>query len=532
MTLPIHALLLSTVSASAQVAPIEPALVPVVNKDQQIDLQMGKYEITVAEFSRFVEATGYQVPKKCMLFTSTRWPDPDSPGNWDNAELTRNPYRPVVCVGIPGAMAYAQWLSEQTGKPYRLPTLQEWQLAASAQTTSRSPFGEDWQQTQICKYENTEDLANLAGMQIDHQHRYSTSANCNDGAVYHTVIGMYRPNPLGLHDMMGNVKELLQSCQRWDDKNPKQCTHYDVAGEGWHWQTRGVFNADTIAADFYGSIEGFRLVLEQPAKEGETPYNSVFARELADAQRQQRLVHQQLGQLPPAPTGVRAARNHNNQVTISWQGLANQSARYSVYRSYVDPNGQLSRKQTLVAKDLTAEQFTDQLPGAGQASYTVAATTSPGQGPFSISVETGHHVTFKPGQRIEAEHYVTQEQVYLIDHKEKNQQSLAFNDNPYHYPTGDKPLLPAWSSYQFESPKQQDVELQMRLRADEGTQIEIWQGHHLVARIADIVPDTLDIIKVPAKLIASDAPIEVRAGTQTWFIVDWLQFNPLAGSAQ
>ncbi|MCG7534198.1 SUMF1/EgtB/PvdO family nonheme iron enzyme [Pseudoalteromonas sp. OOF1S-7] len=525
MILPISSVLLSATSAQMLSAPIEPALVTVKDQAQQIDLQMGKYEVTVAEFSRFVAATNYQVPKKCMLFTSTRWPDPDAPGNWNDPELVEDPYRPVVCIGISGAMAYSQWLAEQTGKPYRLPTLEEWQLAASAGTASRLPFGEDWQQTQICKYENTEDLANLAGMQIDHQHRYESSAACNDGAVYHTVVGMYRPNGFGLHDMLGNVKELLQSCHSWDRENPQKCTQYHVAGEGWHWQTRGVFNSDTIAADFYGSIEGFRLVLDQPAMTKETPFDAQFAEAVSQAQHQARQAHLQLQQLPAAPTGVRVSRDTRNRVTISWQEMEEQSIRYTVYRSYIDPQGELSREYQQIGKVLTAGQYIDQLPGSGRASYTVAALSLAGQGPFSAPIAIGQHPVFEVGQRIEAEHYLAQDNAYIIARTENRGQSLAFSENPRHYPTGDKPLLPAWSSYQFISRSPQNVELQMKLRADVGARIEIWQGHHLVARVENIPPDSMHLIKVPANLIASNAPLEIRALGQQWFMIDWMQFN-------
>ncbi|MCF2909620.1 SUMF1/EgtB/PvdO family nonheme iron enzyme [Pseudoalteromonas sp. DL2-H2.2] len=532
MNLPVSLILLSTTVAQLPGTPIEPALVAIQDEAQQIDLQMGKYEVTVAEFSRFVAVTQYQVPKKCMLFTSTRWPDPDSPGNWDDPELVANSYRPVVCIGMSGALAYAQWLAEQTGKPYRLPTRKEWQFAASAGTKNRLPFGEDRQQTQICKYENTEDLANLAGMQIDHQHRYKSSARCNDGAVYHTVIGMYRPNAFGLHDMLGNVKELLQSCHSWDQEKPQQCAQYHVAGEGWHWQTRGVFNPDTIAADFYGSIEGFRLVLDQPARKKETPFDGQFAQAVADAQQLARQAQQRLQQIPPAPTGVRASRDKNNRVTISWQEIEEQSVQYAVYRSYLDPQGALSRKFQRIGDDLKSGQFVDQLPGGGLASYTVAALTSAGQGPFSQPIATGVHPTFKVGQRIEAEHYFAQDNTYLLAPTQSRGQSLAFSENPHHYPTGDKPLLVPWSSYRFTNSEPQSAELQVKLRADDAARIEFWQGHHLVARIENTPSNAMHLVKVPATLIASDAPLEIRALGQHWFAIDWLQFVPPSAPAR
>ena len=44
--------------------------------------------------------------------------------------------RPVINVSWDGAVAYAEWLSGQTGKEYRLPTESEWEYAARAATMS------------------------------------------------------------------------------------------------------------------------------------------------------------------------------------------------------------------------------------------------------------------------------------------------------------------------------------------------------------------------------------------------------------
>jgi formylglycine-generating enzyme required for sulfatase activity len=254
-------ILVSTV-ANADIKPIEPVLVPISSKTNNIDIYMGKYEVTVAEFTKFVKATGHHIPKNCLHFSSTSWPSPDNLGSWDAPELIKEPHRPVVCVGTKGAMAYAKWVSEATGKTYRLPERHEWIYAASGGKNSRFPFGEDYSQKQICDYENIEDFASIAGIKRDHNWRYKYSASCSDGAVYHTVVGMYRPNNFGLHDMIGNVKELMMTCHKREESDQTNCIQYSVAGESWHWQARDRDTADWVAHDFQGSMEGFRLVLD------------------------------------------------------------------------------------------------------------------------------------------------------------------------------------------------------------------------------------------------------------------------------
>ena len=78
---------------------------------------MGKYEVTFAEYDRFAEATGREKP--------------DDRG-WGRGK------RPVINVSWDDAPAYAAWLSEQTGKRYRLPTEAEWEYATRAGTAT--PF--------------------------------------------------------------------------------------------------------------------------------------------------------------------------------------------------------------------------------------------------------------------------------------------------------------------------------------------------------------------------------------------------------
>jgi len=84
------------------------------------------------------------------------------------------------------AMTFCRWLSQKTGKQYRLPTEAEWEYAARAGSTSA--FG-------VCAAEDG--LKDYAW--------FTDNADMEPHAV-----GTKKPNAWGLYDMQGNVREWVQ----------------------------------------------------------------------------------------------------------------------------------------------------------------------------------------------------------------------------------------------------------------------------------------------------------------------------------
>ncbi len=83
--------------------------------------QIARFPVTVAEYACFVRATGRATP-----------PGEDGKSlrvSWET-QLREQLDHPVVMVNWHDAVAYAQWLAKLTGRPWRLPSTEEWEAAA------------------------------------------------------------------------------------------------------------------------------------------------------------------------------------------------------------------------------------------------------------------------------------------------------------------------------------------------------------------------------------------------------------------
>ena len=127
---------------------------------------VSKFEVTFEEWDACVAAAG------C----------PRVPDRWGRGEM------PVINVSWDDAKQYVGWLSQLTGKEYRLLTEAEWEYAARAGANTRYSWGDD------------------PGI---------GNANC-DGCgsqwdLQQTApVGSFKPNGFGLYDMHGNVWEWVE----------------------------------------------------------------------------------------------------------------------------------------------------------------------------------------------------------------------------------------------------------------------------------------------------------------------------------
>ncbi len=142
--------------------PAFPDLKPV----QQIhvkDFYMAKTEVTVAQWKYFCQQT-----KKKM-------PDPPAWGWIDS--------HPIVNVSWQEVVVYTDWLSDQTGDFYRLPTEQEWEFAASQKGSVNDEMS----------------LLDYAWFLANSREKSQP-------------VGTKLPNSSGLYDLLGNVAEW---CLNW-----------------------------------------------------------------------------------------------------------------------------------------------------------------------------------------------------------------------------------------------------------------------------------------------------------------------------
>jgi formylglycine-generating enzyme required for sulfatase activity len=133
------------------------------------DFLISRYEITFDQYDAFAKATGRSLP---------------ADEGWGRGS------RPVVNVTWDDARSYAQWLSEQTGHNYRLPTEVEWEFAMAGGFHGIYWWGNRFEQgREIC-------------------------LNCGtdwDGRRT-APVGSAMANTFGLYDMGGNVMEWVHDC--------------------------------------------------------------------------------------------------------------------------------------------------------------------------------------------------------------------------------------------------------------------------------------------------------------------------------
>ncbi|OAD24096.1 protein containing Sulphatase-modifying factor [Candidatus Thiomargarita nelsonii] len=210
-----------------------------VHKVSVKSFAMGRYPVTVGEFRQFVESTGYK----------TEAEKGKDDNNWRKPYFSQDDNHPVVCVSWNDAVVYVKWLSEQTGKEYRLPTESEWEYGARGGTETDYWWGNEFGKNRANCYDSGSQWSNK-----------STSP-----------VGSFKGNPFGLYDTVGNIWEWV--ADKWHENYegaPIDGSVWEEGGEnyrvlrGGSWFFRPWFartaNCNRDDSDGRNDYDGFRVV--------------------------------------------------------------------------------------------------------------------------------------------------------------------------------------------------------------------------------------------------------------------------------
>ena len=238
------------------------------------DFYMGKHEVTVGQFRRFVEATRYRTDAEKDTESKGVFVNAGGEGKFAEDACWRNPYfkqtddHPVVCVSWNDARAFMDWLNaiDKTRPPgwtYRLPAEAEWEYACRAGSTTWYQWGDDPD-----KGKGWCNGMDLTGKRAFPQ---ANAFNWDDGYLTTAPVGSFKANGFRLHDMHGNVFEWCQDSYgryvggggQTDPTGPVSDKDRVMRGGDWHCHPGNLRSAARawLRPAFRFDWLGFRVVL-------------------------------------------------------------------------------------------------------------------------------------------------------------------------------------------------------------------------------------------------------------------------------
>jgi len=256
------------------------------------NFELAYYEVTVGQFRKFVDATGYlseaerpgrnpgcHVPRNGGEFALER------AASWRAPGYAQTDSHPVVCVSWNDVQAYIHWLNGGPGA-YRLPSEAEWEYAARAGTVTPRPWSDtgsffarmfqsnkggdpELPPSRACRN------ANVADESLKKALTWPVIHNCSDGQAFSSSGGYFGRNGFSLYDMIGNVSEWTQDCWNANHSGAPSDGRARVSGDcsqrvvrGGSWSSGPVYARSAArqksAASYRASDLGFRLAKTQP----------------------------------------------------------------------------------------------------------------------------------------------------------------------------------------------------------------------------------------------------------------------------
>ncbi|WP_196889723.1 SUMF1/EgtB/PvdO family nonheme iron enzyme [Aureivirga sp. CE67] len=217
--------------------------------------EISKYEITNREFGIFVEETGYvtlaEKREDAMVFrvglNEFEWVK-DSTAYWrfpngkSQGGIEDKMSHPVTCISYVDAKMYCQW------RGVELPTIEQWEVASRGGSKFQFQyFGEKGEEI----FEHGNIWRGKNHLFVDEK----------EDAITTSPVGSYKPNPIGLYDVYGNVFEFCL------DKDEFFFSKEIINTRGGSWWCSiyacGFFNSidlGTVHREASFSNNGFRVV--------------------------------------------------------------------------------------------------------------------------------------------------------------------------------------------------------------------------------------------------------------------------------
>jgi formylglycine-generating enzyme required for sulfatase activity len=242
--------------------------------------EIAKYPLTNAQFSKFVEAKGYdqrqwwtdagwearmqglhiprwdgktsESPK--VQVTGRPWSEPLF---WQESKWNKPDY-PVVGISWYEATAYCKWLSNLADELINLPSEQQWQRAAQGDTDRPMAWG------YLPQYE----LYELCNWNAEAQNPTWDPQMDSEGTTPVTKYEGKGDSPFGVVDMMGNVWEWCLTNYETRKNDPSGTESRVVRGGGWplmYSYVRNLGTEDRMGLWPYNRLDyaGFRLMRRQ-----------------------------------------------------------------------------------------------------------------------------------------------------------------------------------------------------------------------------------------------------------------------------
>ena len=159
---------------------------------------IGRYPVTNAQYRTFVALTNHNAPK-----------------GWEKGKpLSGRQDHPVVNVSWRDAIAFCKWLSQESGKSFRLPSEAEWEKAARGVDGRVFPWGDNWDPTKLnCEGKYRGDTAPVGASSPASDSLYRVSDM--SGNTFEFCSSMYKKYPYkakdGREELTLSVRRVLRS---------------------------------------------------------------------------------------------------------------------------------------------------------------------------------------------------------------------------------------------------------------------------------------------------------------------------------